>query len=122
MSISAATGLISGRLPAAARTSKITITAADTTGATGSVSFDLVALPDLRAAYHKVTGPVTLHTLRHPATLCLYDARNSAASDTKVEVWKCDGQAAERWTYLPHPVADSDGALVIHGKCTTIVD
>jgi Putative Ig domain/Ricin-type beta-trefoil lectin domain/Subtilase family len=121
LTINPATGLISGRLPAAPRTSKITITAADTTGAAGSVSFDLVALPNLRAAYHKVTGPVTLHTLSHPATLCLYDARNSAASGTKVEVWKCDGQVGERWTYLPDPVADSSGTLVIHGKCAMIV-
>ena len=121
LTINPATGLISGRLAAAAATSKITITAADTTGATGSVSFDLVAVPNLRAAYHKVNGPVTLHTLSRPATLCLYDARNSAASGTKVEVWKCDGQAAERWTYLPDPAADSSGTLVIHGKCATIV-
>jgi hypothetical protein len=119
--INRATGLISGRLPAAARTSKVTITAADTTGATGSVSFDLIAIPDLRAAYHKVTGTVTLHVNGDDAdNMCLYDAHNSAASGTNVEIWKCDGGAAQRWTYLPDPAPDGSGTLIIHGKCATI--
>jgi hypothetical protein len=129
LTINPATGLITGRLPGVAATSKVTITAADNTGATGSVSFDLVAIPDLRAAYHKVTGPVTWQWTRYGAAgaptatidRCLYDAGNSAASGTKVELWKCDGGAAERWTYLPDPAPDSSGTLVIHGKCATIV-
>jgi hypothetical protein len=116
LTINPATGLIAGSLPAAPATSKVTITATDTTGATGSVSFDLVALPDLRAAYHNVTGPVTSFD-----DLCLDDAGNSAASGTKVEIWHCDHQAAQRWTYLPDTAPDSSGTLVIHSKCVTIV-
>jgi hypothetical protein len=136
LTINPATGLISGTLPAGPATSKVTVTADDTTGASGSVSFDLVALPDLRAAYRKVTGRVSLdlfiwrRTIRHrkivkitkiTKDMCLYDAGNSAASGTKVEVWKCDASVAQRWTYLPDPGSDSSGTLVIHGKCATIV-
>jgi hypothetical protein len=62
------------------RTSKITITAADTTGATGAVSFDLVAVPDLRSAYHKVTGPATV--LSGVGGQCLDDPHNSRHSRT----------------------------------------
>jgi hypothetical protein len=99
------------------------VTAADGTGAAGSVSFDIVAVPDLRAAYHAVTGPVTLHVNFEPADdMCLYDPGNGTANGTKVELWACDGSAAERWTYLPDSGPDSSGTLVIHGKCATIVN
>ncbi len=120
--INPATGVISGRLPAKTGTSKVTVTATDSTGATGSVSFDLVAIGSLRAAYHRVTGPVTLDVNgTGKGDMCLYDADNRSANGTKVEVWKCDRSAAEQWTYLPDAAPDSNGTLVVHGKCATIV-
>jgi hypothetical protein len=121
VTINAATGLISGKLPSAPATSTVTVTAADGTGAKGSVTFHIVAVASLRSGLHKVAGPVTLHTSDSNRTnMCMYDAGNSAANGTQVEVWKCDGQPAERWTYLPDPGPDSNGSLVIHGKCATI--
>jgi len=112
------TGTISGRLPGRAGTSMVTVTATDSSGASGSVSFDIVAVPDLRAAYHRVTGPVRLPL--QSRTMCLYDAGDSRASGTKVEVWSCNGKAAEQWTYRPDASPDSAGTLQIHGTCATI--
>ena len=114
------TGTISGRLPSRSGSSVVTVTAADSSGARGSVSFDIVAVPDLRAAYHKVTGPVTLYPLVGRPRLCLYDAGDRGANGTKVEVWSCDRKAGEQWTYLPDASPDSEGTLLIHGKCATI--
>jgi hypothetical protein len=121
VTINPATGLISGKLSSAAATSTVTVTVTDGTSAKGSVLFHIVAVPNLRLADHAVTGPVTLHTSQSNKTnVCLYDAANSAANGTKVEIWKCDGQPAERWTYLQDPGPDGNGTLVIHGKCATI--
>jgi hypothetical protein len=116
--IDGATGTISGRLPRKSATRLVTVTAADRSGATGSVAFDVVAVRNLRAAYHRVTGPVRLYELS--ATFCLYDAHNGHANGTRVELWSCDRNAAEQWTYLPDASPDGDGTLVIHGKCATI--
>jgi Putative Ig domain/Ricin-type beta-trefoil lectin domain len=119
--INASSGLISGKLSSAAATSTVTVTATDGTGAKGSVTFHIVAVANLRSGLHRVAGPVTLHTSESNRTnMCMYDAGNSGANGAKVEVWKCDGQPAERWTYLPDPGPDSNGSLVIHGKCATI--
>jgi hypothetical protein len=121
VTINAATGLISGKLPSAAATSTVTVTAADGSGAKGSVTFHIVAVTDLRQGDHTVSGPVTVHTSGSNRTnMCMYDAGNSAANGTKVEVWKCDGRPGERWTYLPDQRPDGDDTLVIHGKCATI--
>jgi hypothetical protein len=112
------TGIISGRLPGGAGTSVVTVTATDSSGASGSASFDIVAVPDLRAAYHRVTGPVRLPLQNR--TMCLYDAGDSGVNGTKVEVWSCDRKAAQQWTYLPDASPDSEGTLLIHGKCATV--
>jgi Ricin-type beta-trefoil lectin domain/Putative Ig domain/Subtilase family len=121
LTMNASTGMISGRLPAKPGTSRVTITAADGTGATGSVSFDIVSLPSLRAGYDAAAGPIPVHVDFHDRdSMCLYDKGNSAASGTKVEVWKCDGKAGQKWNYLPDAQPDSDGTLVIHGRCATI--
>jgi hypothetical protein len=117
--ISRRTGTISGRLRRAG-TSLVTVTATDSSGARGSVSFDIVAVPDLRAAYHRVVGQVRLDLFQTNQTVCLYDAGNRRADGTRVEIWSCDHKAAEQWTYLPDPEPDSDGSLVIHGHCATI--
>jgi hypothetical protein len=120
--INPATGLISGRLPAAPGTSKVTVTAADGTGATGTVTFELVAIPSLRAAYHRVTGPVKLQVNGTPkGDVCVYAAGDRSANGTKVEIWKCDRSAAEQWTYVPDAAPDSSGTLVFRGRCATIV-
>ena len=117
LSIGRSTGLIAGRLPAAAATDKVTVTATDASGARATVWFSFVIVPDLRAAYHPATGPVTLDT----AKLCLDDAGDSARNGTKVQVWTCDRRSSQQWTYLPDRVPDGAGVLTIHGQCLDIV-
>jgi hypothetical protein len=119
LSISPATGRISGTLPARGSVFRVTVTATDGTGAHGSASFRVVVAASLRAAYHKVTGPVRL-TLDPRTVKCLTDAGNSARDGTKIELWPCDGKAAQQWTYLPDASPDGAGKLIIRGKCLTI--
>jgi hypothetical protein len=114
------TGTISGRLTDRSGSSVVTVTATDSSGASGSVSFDIVAVRDLRTAYRRVTGQVRLVPLVQGRKICLYDAGDRKANGTKVEVWPCGRKSAERWTYLPDASPDSDGTLLIHGKCATI--
>jgi hypothetical protein len=119
LSISPATGRISGTLPAAAGTFHVTVTATDQAGAHGSASFRIVVVASLRAAYHKVTGPVRL-TLSPRTVKCLTDAGNSARDGTRIDLWPCDGKAAQQWTYTPDASPEGAGKLIIHGKCLTI--
>jgi ricin-type beta-trefoil lectin protein/putative Ig domain-containing protein len=121
VSVNAGTGVISGRLPARPGTSRVTISAADGTGAAGSVAFELVSLPSMRAGYHPVTGPIPVHVnYLDRDDMCLYDPGNARTTGTKVEVWKCDTRSEEKWTYLPDVNPDLAGTLVIHGRCATI--
>ncbi len=70
LSIDRSAGLITGRLPVAAATDPVTVTVADASGDRATVGFSFVIVPDLTAAYHPVTGPVTLGL----PGLCLNDA------------------------------------------------
>jgi hypothetical protein len=119
LSISPATGRITGTLPATAGIFHVTVTATDSTGAHGAASFRIVVVTSLRAAYHKVTGPVRL-TLAPRDVKCLTDAGNSTRDGTRIELWPCDGKAAQQWTYIPDASPDGAGKLTIHGKCLTI--
>ena len=53
------------------------------------------------------TGPVRLDL----DNTCLDDTGNSSANGNKVQIWTCNGGAAQNWTYA------EDGTLRIHGKC-----
>ena len=53
------------------------------------------------------TGPVRLDV----DGMCLDDTGNSSANGNKVQIWACNGGAAQNWTYA------EDGTLRIHGKC-----
>jgi hypothetical protein len=118
LAINRATGRISGTLPATAGTFPVTVTATDAAGAHGSASFRIVVVASLRAAYHKVTGPVRL-TLDPRIVKCLTDAASTRDGAT-IELQPCDGRAAQQWTYLPDASPDSAGELLSHGKCLTI--
>ena len=112
LSIDPFTGLITGRLPHAPATDKVTVTATDASGARGAVGFSFVIVPGLTAAYDPVTGPVTLGL----AGLCLNDAGNRAG----IQAGSCDGGPSQQWTYLPDRVPDGTGTLTIDGKCLDI--
>ena len=45
---------------------------------------------------------------------CLDDSHDSAASDTRIVMWSCDGTAAQRWTIGP------DNTLRINGRCMDV--
>jgi GH25 family lysozyme M1 (1,4-beta-N-acetylmuramidase) len=83
---------------------RVRVTATDSHGAAGSVSFSWRVK---RAPDRGPTGLVRLHK----AGKCLHDAGNRSASGTPVNIWRCNGSAAERWT------AVQDDTLRIHGKC-----
>ena len=123
LSIDRSTGLITGRLPVAAATDPVTVTVTDASGDRATVGFSFVIVPDLTAAYHPVTGPVTLGL----PGLCLADAGTGAGTvgaangtGTVIQVATCNGGTAQQWTYLPDRVPDGAGALTIDGKCLDI--
>ena len=80
------------------------MTATGSGGATGSVSFSWRVR---RAADRGATGQVRLHK----GGKCLHDAGNRSAGGTPVNIWPCNGGAAEQWT------AVQDDTFRIHGKC-----
>ncbi len=71
---------------------------------TGSVSFTwrVKAAPD--------TGP-TGRVRLHKGGKCLHDAGNRSAAGTPVNIWRCNGSAAQRWTVV------QDDTIRIHRKC-----
>ncbi len=95
-------GLVTG-WPFRPGTYGVQVTATGSQG-TGSVSFTwrVNAAPD--------TGPVGSVRL-NKAGKCLHDAGNRSASGTPVNIWRCNGSAAEQWTVV------QDDTLRIHGKC-----
>jgi Ricin-type beta-trefoil lectin domain/Putative Ig domain len=90
--------------PAPAGTYKTTISLIGTFNSTASVTFTWTVKP---AAGTGPTGPVRLDM----DNMCLDDTGNSSANGNKVQVWACNGGAAQNWTYA------EDGTLRIHGKC-----
>ncbi len=118
LSISPSTGVISGTLPTSAGTSKVTVTASDSSHASDSVTFNLVRVPSLITGFHPVAGPVRLHL----AGKCLDDFKNRTANGTKVDIWTCNGTNAQNWTYRPNGNPGGAGVLTVHGKCMDIVN
>src|SRR6266516_2356408 len=98
-----ARGLVSG-WPDRAGTYRARVTATGSGGAMGSVSFSWRVR---RAPDRGATGQVRLHK----GGKCLHDAGNRSAGGTPVNIWRCNGGAAEQWT------AVQDDTLRIHGKC-----
>jgi len=90
--------------PAPAGTYKTTISLIGSLNSTASVTFTWTVKP---AAGTGPTGPVRLNE----DGLCLDDTGNRSANGNKVQLWSCNGGAAQNWTYA------EDGTLRIHGKC-----
>ncbi len=111
-------GIISGTLPKTGTTATVTVTAADGSGAQGSVSFRFVVAPDLAAGYHRVTGQVS-DPDSYPS-VCLNDKGNSAATGAVVEFAKCAKTAAQDWAFVPDAAPDGVQTLQIHGKCLDV--
>src|SRR5260370_2468601 len=48
--------------------------------------------------------------------MCLDDAGDLAADGTKVDIWSCNGSAAQAW------LAQADGTVRINGKCLDVAN
>jgi Putative Ig domain/Ricin-type beta-trefoil lectin domain len=96
LKINASTGLISGT-PTTVSTSSVTVTATDTTSAMGSASFTWSVISG--------GGAVTSALGK-----CLDDYKASTLNHNKIDIWTCNGTAAQQWTY-------AGGMLKVVGKC-----
>jgi len=83
------------------------VTAKNSQGVSGSVSFTWTVTP---AADAGPVGPVRLNK----GGMCLHDAGNRSASGTPVNIWTCNGGAAEQWTVV------KDDTVRIHGMCLAV--
>ena len=97
------TGTLEG-WPTTPGTYQTTVTARGQDGGTASVTFTWTVQA---APGSGPTGPVRLDV----DGKCLDDTGNSSNNGTKIQIWSCNGGAAQKWT-----VAE-DGTLRIHGKC-----
>jgi ricin-type beta-trefoil lectin protein/putative Ig domain-containing protein len=113
LSIGAHTGRITGTLTGSASISQVTVTAADSTGAAGSVTFSLVAVKPLTTGYHLVSGPVRLDL----GGKCLDDLDNGTSPGTEVVSSSCNGHIAQNWAYHPDGNPGGAGMLTIHSLC-----
>jgi hypothetical protein len=118
LSIGRASGHITGTLGSAAGASTVRVTATDGTGAKGSVRFSMVVVKSLTTGYHPVSGPVHAGL----AGMCMDDTGNGTANGTKIEIWSCNGTAAQDWTFEPDGSPGGPGTLTIHGKCLDIIN
>ena len=84
--------------------------------ASGSVTFNMATVASMRASYHAAAGPARLAL----GGKCLDDAGNSAANGTKVQIWTCNGGAAQNWAFVPDGFPGAAGTVTIHGKCLDI--
>jgi hypothetical protein len=98
MSLNASTGLISGT-PTLAGTSGMMVTAKDTGGISASASFTWTINP---AGGHPIKG-------EHGK--CLDDHGSVTTNGNKIDIWTCNGTAAQKWTY------NSNSTLSVLGGC-----
>jgi GH25 family lysozyme M1 (1,4-beta-N-acetylmuramidase) len=99
-------GLISG-WPSTPGTYHVTVRAADSLGASASASFTWTVR---QAADSGPTGRVVLVN----GDKCLADSGSSRANGTKVQIWTCNGGAAQKWTVV------QDGTLRVFGRCLAV--
>ena len=97
LSIGSSSGVITGT-PRITGTSSVTITASDQTGASGSASFTWTVKPVVGKAVTDFSGK------------CLDDHNRLTTNGNTVDIYTCNGTAAQRWTF-------SGGALVVIGMC-----
>jgi hypothetical protein len=90
--------------PQVAGTFQVKVSVYGLYGGKASTSFTLVVKP---GPVTGPTGPVRLDT----GGKCLDDPGNSAQAGTTIQVWACDGQPQQQWTF------SQSGTVAIHGKC-----
>jgi len=98
MTLGAATGVISGT-PATANTYDVSVTATDSSGASGSASFTWT-----------INAPGG-HPIKGVHGLCLDDNGARTTNGNKIDIWKCNNTGAQNWTL------GSNGTLSVLGGC-----
>ncbi|MCL2585499.1 MAG: ricin-type beta-trefoil lectin domain protein [Streptosporangiales bacterium] len=122
LAVNSATGAVTGTLPSSAGTSKVTVTATDATGATGSASFNISTLTGLDSGWTATSGPYTSGV----SGMCVDDPASSTAAGTAVHAYACNSGANQNWTFSPSASpAGSGGAGTIEpsasaGMCLTM--
>lgn len=119
LSINSATGAITGTAPSAAGTSKVTVTATDATGASGSVSFNINALASLSGGWKAVSGPFTSSV----TNMCLDDPASTYTAGTAIHVHSCNAGANQNWEFRPSAGPGSAGTIspaAATGMCLTM--
>jgi len=114
MSVSPSTGVISGT-PAAVDAT-VRVTARDQAGASSTVTFGIVAVRSLLARYHPGRGEVRLGL----GGMCLDDRGNQTRKGNPVQVWRCQDDAAQRWSFQPGGGPGGTGELRVDGRCLGI--
>jgi hypothetical protein len=103
LTINSASGVVSGQIRATAGTYKVTVSAADSTGAFGWATFKW-----------KVRADVGTPIRNRGAGKCLNDYRSAIVFKNNVVIWSCTAGAAEKWS---HP--SNTGPLIVLGQCLT---
>jgi hypothetical protein len=98
LSINSSSGLISGT-PTTANTYNVTVTAKDTTGASGSASFTWTI------------NPPAGHPIKGDHGKCLDDHGAVTTNGNKIDIWTCNGTSAQSWTH------NSNNTLSVLGSC-----
>jgi hypothetical protein len=109
---------ITGKLPAAAGTYAVTVTARDTkTGRAGTTRFSIVGAGSLTPAspIRSAIATDTTISLAPAEGLCLDSGAGTAG--TPVTIQTCTGTAAQLWTYLPEGAPGAAYQLTINGWC-----
>jgi Ricin-type beta-trefoil lectin domain len=116
VSISSA-GLITGSTKTVG-SNAVMVTATDSTGAFASVSFSLVEVASMATGYHGGSGAVALDV----GGMCMDDTLNRTTDGNKIQIYKCNGEASQIWTYEPSGIPGQAGTMTIHGRCLDIVN
>ena len=115
LTINLSSGTITGAVGASASTSEVTVTATDTMGASGSVSFDIYVTSSTAAAYHQELGAVHLNTNSD----CLDDTGGVHTNGNKVQVYTCNGESASQsWGWTPDGGPDGAGIMTLAPNCS----
>jgi Ricin-type beta-trefoil lectin domain/Putative Ig domain len=121
LSIGASTGRITGALGSSSSTSTVKVTAKDSTGAVGTVTFSIVVAKPLTTGYHVVSGPVTLDmsTGAGKPLKCLDDRGGGTKAGTVVDEYQCSSTAtaSQNWEFEPDGNPGGPGTFIIHNLC-----
>lgn len=108
-----ANGKITGKLPHAAHTYHVAVTAKDGR-VTGTTHFNIVLAPNL-AGPNPPSGPIALFA---NTSSCLDDGTGAVSQPVKLQ--SCGNPTSQDWTYTADGGPDDTGTVQIAGKCLSI--